>query len=116
MTLLSGGLQAVFGAAFAALYADGTLHKATLTDDGTGSFTAATTDVPIKVLAESVSDRDRAAGGLPRAGTTLSVLRAGLAMAIALDDSLTVAGVTYRVVQVDTDPAAAAYRLVGVPA
>ena len=116
MTVLNGGLQAVLGAAFAAFYADGTLHKVTLTDDGTDCFSATTTDVPVKVLAESLSDRDRAAGGLPRTATSLSVLRAGLGVEVSLDDSLTVGGVTFRVVEVDTDPGAAAYRLVCVPA
>lgn len=114
MTLLNGGFQAVLGAAFAAFYADGTLRKVALTDDGTDSFTSTLTDVPVKVLAESLSDRDRAAGGLPRTATSLSVLRAGLGVEISLDDSVTIGGLTYRVVQVDSDPGAVAYRLVGV--
>ena len=98
------------------LYADGTLHKVSLTDDGADGFASTTTDSPVKALVESLSDRDRAAGGLPRTAVRLSVLRAGLATEIALDDGLTLAGVTYRVVQVDTDPVGAAYSLVGVAA
>lgn len=116
MTLISGGLQAVFGAAFGALYADGVLHRTTTADDGADSFTASTTDVPIKVLVESLSDRDRAVAGLPRTAVTLNVLAAGLGTAIALDDSITVGNASYRVIQVDTDAAQASYALIGVPA
>ena len=44
------------------------------------------------------------------------MLRAGVVVAVALDDSLTVAGVTYRVTSVDRDPAGAGFVLVAVPA
>jgi hypothetical protein len=116
MSVIDGGLQAVFGAAFAALYADGVLHSTTTADDGADSFTASATDVPIKVLVESLSDRDRAAAGLPRTAVTLSVLAAGLGATIALDDSITVGSASYRVVQVDMDAAQSSYAVIGVPA
>ncbi|MCW6510982.1 hypothetical protein [Lichenifustis flavocetrariae] len=114
MSLLNGGLRAVFGSAFGALYGDGVLHKTTLTDDGIGGVTATAIDSGVKVLVESLSAQDKI--GLPRNAVHLTVLRAGLTAGIALDDSVTVDGATYRVVQVDTDPAGAAFALVGVPA
>ena len=116
MTLLDGGLQAVFGTAFAALYGNGVLHKAVLADDGQGGFTAVTTDTPVKVVVDSLSEQDRAAAGLPRTAVRLSVLCFGLPAGIDIDDSLTVAGATYRVVQVQAGAAGVSLALTGVPA
>jgi hypothetical protein len=115
MTIASS-LQAVFGAAFAALYDDGVLHKVSLTDDGHGGFSSATTDTPVKVLVDGLSEAERAAGGLPRDAVRLTVLRAGLVGGIAIDDGVTTGNATYRVIQTGTDPAGAAAILVAVPA
>ena len=46
---------------------------------------------------------------------TVSVLQAGLAVTLDLDDQLTVAGASYRVIKVDADPAGAAWTAVAVP-
>lgn len=116
MPFLDGSLRTVFGAAFGSLFSDGVLHKVTLSDDSVGGFAATTTAIPVKVQIESVSERDRIGGGLPRTAVGLTVLAAGLASPIALDDSVTVDGVTYRVVQTEVDPAGASFALVGVPA
>ena len=116
MVLLNGGLRAVFGAAFGGLFNDGVLHKARLTDDGAGGFTAQGTDSPAKILVESLSEQARAAGGLPRDAVILTVLRAGLPADITLDDSLTVNGATYRVIAVGVDAAGASFSVTGVPA
>jgi hypothetical protein len=113
MSFLSG-LSAVFGAALAPLAADGVLHSTTLADTGAGGVAASFVDCPVKVLVESLSDADRI--GLPRDAVRLTVLRAGLAVPVALDDSLTVGSETFRVTGVDRDPAGASFVLVGVPA
>ncbi len=107
-------LGAVFGAALAPLAQDGLLHATTLTDTGTGGVTASVADSPVKLLVEGLSAADRI--GLPRNAVRLIVLSAGLPGVIALDDSVTVGGATYRVIQVDTDTAGASFSLVGVPA
>ena len=115
MSLLDGDLAALFGAAFAPLYRDATLTKLAPTDDGAGGFTTVPTTFPAKVLVEAVSDRARAASGIPDPAVTLSVLRAGLGAALDLDDEVATGGATYRVIRVDTDPAGAAYHAVAVP-
>jgi hypothetical protein len=114
MTIASS-LQAVFGAAFAALYDDGVWHRVIAADDGQGGFSTTTADLPVKVLVDSLSEVERAAGGLPRGAVRLTVLRAGLGAAVAIDDGLATGGASFRVTQVDTDPAGAAYTLVAVP-
>lgn len=108
------GLAAVFGAALAPIAQDGIWHATTLTDTGAGGVSPATVDVPIRLVVESLSAEARI--GLPRDAVRLVVLRAGLTGAIRLDDGVSVDGVTYRVTQADTDPAGAAFTLVGVPA
>lgn len=110
---IPSGLQAVFGAALAPLAADGVLHATTLADAGGGGFTASFVDTPVKVVVESLSATDRI--GLPRNAVRLTVLCAGLAAPVALDDGVTVNGTTYRVTSVDTDAAGASTTLVGVP-
>lgn len=116
MPLLDGDLAALFGAAFASLYGDATVTRPTPTDDGAGGFAVTPVTYPAKALADAGSDRARAASGLPESSVTLSVLRAGLGVRLDLDDEITLAGATYRVIRVETDPAGAAYRAVGVPA
>ncbi len=115
MSLLDGDLAAVFGAAFAGLYRAATLNKVSPTDDGSGGFRAAFTGVPVRAMVEAVSDRARVASGLPDPAVTISVLRAGLAAAVDLDDEVAVAGQIYRVIRIDTDPAGAAWTAVAVP-
>ncbi len=115
MALLDGGLARIFGTAFGAVYVDATLIKGVFTDDGGGGFAVASTDIPVKAMVERVSDRARAASGLPDTAVTISVLRAGLAVPVALDDALTLSGQTYRAIRVETDPAGAAWSIVAVP-
>ena len=115
MSLLDGELAAVFGAAFAGLSRAATLTKVSATDDGSGGFHAAFAGIPVRAMVEAVSDRARAASGLPDPAVTVSVLRAGLAVAVDLDDEIAVAGQSYRVIRVDTDPAGAASTTVAVP-
>ena len=115
MSLVDGDLAALFGAAFAPLYRDATLFKLAPADDGAGGFSVTPTAFPARALVEAVSDRARAASGLPDPAVTLSVLRSGLAASLDLDDEVAVGGATFRVIRVDTDPAGAAYGAVAVP-
>ena len=115
MSLLDGSLSAVFGAAFAGLFRDAILAKLAATDDGSGGFVIAFTSYPVKAMVEAVSDRARAGSGLPDLAVTIVVLQAGLAVALDLDDQVTVAGASYRVIRVDADPAGAAWTAVAVP-
>jgi hypothetical protein len=116
MSLLDGALAAVLGAAFGAVFRDGVLHKMAKADLGTGGFTATATDYPVKVSLDQLGATERVATGIPNAAVRLILLRSGLAVAVDLDDGVTVEGATYRIIKVDTDPAMAAYSLMAVPA
>ena len=116
MALLDRDLGAIFGAAFAPIYLDATLQKSALADDGSGGFGVEATPYPIKAMLAGLSERARAASGLPETALTISVLRAGVAVAPDLGDRIVVSGRTFRLIRVDTDPAAAATLAVAVPA
>ena len=115
MGLLDGDLAQVFGEAFAALYRTASLAKSAETDDGSGGFAIVATSIPILAMVEALSDRARAASGLPDAAVTISVLRARLPVTVDLDDTVSVAGVSYRVIRVETDPAGGAFTAIAVP-
>ena len=115
MSLLDGDLAVLFGAAFAGLFRNATLGKLTVTDDGSGGFTSVLIPYPVKLMVEAVSDRSRAASGLPEMAVTLSVLQAGLGATVDLDDQITVGGTNYRVIRVEADPAGAVWTAIAVP-
>lgn len=116
MPLLDGDLAGLFGSAFSVFYLDATLHKVTSTDDGSGGYAVATVDYPIKAMIEAMSDKARAASGLPLTAVDMSLLRRGMSIAVALDDLVTVSGQTYRIIRVETDPAGAAWSVAAVAA
>ncbi len=115
MSLLDGDLQRLFGAVFAAVYRDATLAKSTDTDTGTGGFAVAATNRPVKAMVSAMSDRARADRALPESAVTISLLRAGMTAGVDLDDLVFVAGLGYRIIRVESDPAGAAWSVVAVP-
>lgn len=122
MGLLDGGLQAVFGAAFGAVYRDGTLRKATKTPDGSGGYSTTYVDYPIKFQPEVDSNEARAAMGIPVDGGKFIILLAGLGVRPDFDDLLTASAtaatpaITERIVKTQSDPANAALIVWTVPA
>lgn len=122
MGLLDGGLQAVFGAVFGAVYRDGTLRKATMTPDGTGGYSTSSVDYPIKFQPEVDSNEARAAMGIPLDGGKFIVLLAGLAVRPDLDDLIiapataATPAISERIAKTQGDPANAALIVWTVPA
>ena len=110
------GLGDLFGAALAPLATDGVLHKTTTVDDGAGGFSTTTLDLPIRLVMVSASDKARVASGLPTDAVAMTVFQAGLPVTIRVDDSITTAGTTYRVVAATAEPAGVSIDVTGVPA
>lgn len=106
----------VFGAAFAPLLLDGTLHVAAKDAGGRLILPPAFADVPVRGHRDEVGDRQRADLGIPDRAARLIVLQACVAAAPTLDDEITLAGGRWRIGAVDHDPAGAAWILTGVPA
>jgi hypothetical protein len=116
MGLLDGRLRAVFGAAFARLLPDGTLHVAAKDADGQVILPLVFTDVPVKGHRDDVTDRQRADWGIPDRAARLIVLQAGVAAVPTPDDEITLAGGRWRIGAVERDPAGVAWVLTGMPA
>jgi len=114
--LLDGGLQAIFGAAFAPLYLDGTLHRIGKDADGQVITPVTFTDVPIKGQQDKLKDEQRRDWKIPDRGVLLIVLQAGVPAAPTDDDEITLAGQRWRISHIDRDPAQAAWTMAGVPA
>jgi len=76
--LLDGGLQSVFGAAFAPLYLPGTLHKQTRTDGDDGDVTVTWSDIPIRYQPDKVTEAMRQAEGFTDRDAAFLILQAGV--------------------------------------
>lgn len=116
MSLLDGPIRAVFGAAFAPLLLDGTLHVAAKDPDGGLVLPPVFADVPVKGHRDETGDRQRADWGIPDRAARLIVLQAGVAAEPTPDDEITLAGGRWRISSVERDPAGAAWILTGMPA
>ncbi|MGK9168023.1 hypothetical protein KXR53_17070 [Inquilinus limosus] len=116
MSLLDSTLRAVFGAAFAPLLLDGTLHVAAKDADGQVILPPAFADVPVKGHRDDAGDRQRTDWGIPGQAVRLIVLQAGVVSEPTLDDEITLAGGRWRISSIERDPAGAAWIVTGVPA
>lgn len=116
MGLLDGGLQAIFGAAFAPIYLSGTLHR--IGKDGSGAIIkpVAWTDVAIKGQRDDYTDLQRADWNIPQKAVRLIVLQAGVPAEPTADDEITLAGRRWRISNISRDPASAAWIMMGQPA
>lgn len=121
MSLLDGDLQAVFGSAFGPLLLDGTLINPSLTEDGYGGFNdGADSTAAVKLMFEEYSDFTRAKYDIPAKDVKLIVLQEGVTIGgdpavPAKGWEVTARGTTYRIEDIDQDPAQAAWVFQGRP-
>lgn len=110
MGLLSGGIEAVFGAAFGGIYPSGTLHLG-LTGpvydlEGRIVGYAGGGGVPIKVQRDRATYAMRQAEGFSEGDVALIVLSAGLTVEITTDHEITDGhGRRWKVASADRDAA-----------
>lgn len=102
-----GSLAAEFYDVLAPLYADATLRRVTLTDDGSGSYTPSNDDMAVKAQRDDMNEAMRAAAGYTDRDVRFLVLAQGLAEPIDSDCRLIYGGETYLVSSARTDPAGA---------
>lgn len=112
MGLLDGDVAAFFSETFSGLYLDATLHRATLTDDGSGGGAVTWTDEPVKAQLDAATQAMRDAPGYVDTDMRILVLAHGVAE-INADSQITVAGKRWSIANVGRDPALAYYDLHG---
>lgn len=117
MGLLDGDLKAVFGSVFSPLLLTATLHKVTLTDDGTGSLTPGETDHTVAAMEKKHSAVFRANAGIPSTDINILVMQEGVPVTIDKDDEITIRGVRYKIkAPINQDAAQAAWDFWATPA
>ncbi len=116
MIVDDGALRAVLGGVFGALYGSGTLTRVTLVDDAKGGWTESTTDHTVKVQVDRATEDMRSAADAGYAGrdAKIIVLQQGVAVVPTTDDRLTYRGLTWRLSQVQSDPAQSHWIAYGV--
>ncbi len=112
MGLLDGGLAGVFAAALGPIYLDGTLHRATVTDDGAGGGSVSFSDTPVKAQLDAATQAMREAQGYTDTDQRILVLASGIGE-ITTDDEITVDGRRWSIASVQTDPVQAYFDLRG---
>lgn len=106
MTILNGGIQALFGNVFGALYESATIVHVDNGDDGQGGGTPVmSAPKRCKVQVDRCTESMRRAAGYSNDDVRLIILRAGLALAVDTDCRVMIGGTTYDIVSVDVDPA-----------
>jgi len=114
--LLSGGIAATVGNAFAGLFYAATLTQKSTTggnayDPSSGSTTS--TDYACKGIVDEYSAYDFATGLVQVNDRKILILATSLSVTPKPDDLVTIRGATYRVIRVSTDPAIAVWELQG---
>lgn len=111
--LLNGGLQAVFGAAFGAVYLPGYLLRTTLTDDGEGSYTTSHAVHAIKGQVDQASERMRRAEGYTDGDMRIIVLQSGVTVEPNTDDLAILGGKVWALSGIQADPAITHWEMTG---
>lgn len=103
MSLLNGGLQSVFGAAFGGLYLEGEIHRVTRTEAGNGDVTVAWADSPIRFQPDRITEAMRRADGFTDRDAAFLIIQAGVEP-FDTDAEATMGG-RWAIKSVDADPA-----------
>lgn len=112
MGLLDGDLAATFGAAFSGIYLDATLHRATITFNGSGGGSASYADEPVKAQLTSTTEAMRSSENYVDSDQRILVLAYNIDP-ITSEDEITVKGRRWSIADVNQDPAAARYEMRG---
>ena len=122
VALLDGGLQAVFGAAFAGVYLQGTLHRAIRAEADNGDVTEVFTGdpgqpagTPIRYQPDRITEAMRQAEGYTDKDAAFLILQSGVSPAPTTDDEMT-AGGRWAIKSVDADPASTHWIVRASPA
>lgn len=109
MGLLDGGIEAMFGGVFGALYLNGTLHRDTTTPiyDTEGNITGygGGGDIACKAQVDAATYAMRQAEGYSEGDMRIIILSAGLGVEVTTDMQVSVSGKRWMIASVDRDAA-----------
>lgn len=108
---LDGGMRAIFGAAFASLYLDATLHRRTTSVASDGDVTASETDEDVKAHFDRITETMRRSEGYADGDVAILALQVNAAgdqvsPAPTTDDEITLGGQRWAIGSIEADPAA----------
>lgn len=110
MSLLDGGIEAIFGSVFSGIYLDGTLHRDTSEPifDGEGNIIGFSGggDIACKAQVDAATYAMRQAEGYSEGDVRIIVLSAGLGVEVTTDMQISVAGKRWMIGSVERDAAA----------
>jgi hypothetical protein len=115
MGLLDGGIRSIFGTVFGLFYLDATLIRVTFVGDSEGSGTETTTEEPVKVQQDAVSEIVRAQAGYSQDERRFLILQSGVTGPLDGGCRLVFEGVTYMLSSPEQDPARSYWAVRGVP-
>lgn len=120
MSLLDGGLQSIFGAAFASVYSDGCLHRSTRTESAKGNITETFEDEEVKVQKDACTERMRGSEGYSARDVRLIVLQiapdGSRLCEPTADDQITAFCQRWAISDIVSDPANTYWEMRGTPA
>ena len=111
MSLLDGQLASIFNAAFAGIYLPATLHKNELAYDEAGNPTGSGTDYECRAMIDDMSEVARAQAGYTEKDSRIIMLAESCEVDPTTNDSITVKGERYAIMDVNTDPAESYYSM-----
>ena len=116
MIMDDGAIRAMMAHVFGGLYGSGTLTRVTLVDDGEGGWTETTADHTVKVQVDRATEAMRATADAQYAGrdAKIIILQQGVAVVPTTDDRLVYRGITWRLSQIQSDPAQSHWTAYGV--
>lgn len=115
MSRLFDAMQARANAVFGAVYLDGTLHRATMMDNGKGGWERSFADVPVKGMIDQVTEAMRQQAGYTDRDVRIILLSGSLDAAPTTNDQVTLRGTRWSIAAPTDDPVQAGYVMRGTP-
>lgn len=109
MTLLEGGITALFGDVFGEFYLDGSIISVANADDGEGGYTQTTTTHACKLQVDACTDRQKLELGYTARDVRVLILQASASVRPSPGNRVVSRGVTYTVGPVVTEDPASSY-------
>ena len=114
MSLLDGGLQRIFGAAFSSIYLPATLHIVMRDYAANGDVTTVEINTPVRAHKDAATESMRRDPGYTGTDVAIFILQDGVATAPTTDHEITLQGERWGIGSVTSDAASTHWIVRGV--